>query len=572
MKNTFISILNIPILYFIMGFNAFAFGQTEGTAINGNLGFKQIGNTPMNASAIIEMKSTNKGMLLPRLTTAQINSVSSPTQGLMLYDTDTKCVKTYNGSVWECLNSASAPASTPPSTSYAFRTTGDSYNYGESIAVDASNNVYLTGHFTGALTFGKGANVATITSAGYQDAFIVKLDANGELIWATNISGTDDQESYDIALDNSGNVYVTGYLQGNTSFNSASGATQLFSTSYYYEQIFVAKYSSSGNLTWYKTASATASYNSRGQALALDASGNAYVTGYYAGNALFGSTTLNSISNSSDIFITKLNASDGNFLWSKSAGSNSDTENAADIAVDNSGNAYITGWYSSVVTFGISPTTTTFTSRGNRDTFIAKYNLSGDFQWAKTAGSVSEDYGQGIAFDNVNNVLYVTGYYYGNTFTFGTGIGTNPLIPLGYNDIYLARYDSNGNLNWAIQVGGSDNDYGKKIATDATGNPYLYGTFRGTSNFKSFNSPNTFYLVASNYNDPFIAKYSPSGILQWAIAAVGGYDEEAYGLVVKNNTVFTIGNFKLTQNFAYQQLTSSQSGYNGDIFIWRYAE
>jgi Beta-propeller repeat len=565
MKNTFISILNIPILYFIMGFNAFAFGQTEGTAINGNLGFNQIGTTPINPSAILEMKTTNKGMLLPRLTTAQINEVPSPAQGLMLFDTDSKCVKTYNGAVWECLDSNPPAALTPPSTSYVFKPTANDANIGNGIVADASGNMYVVGGFYNTITLGK-TNPQTLTSQGNYDGYFAKYDSNGELIWATQIAGTGYHSIADIAIDGSGNLLLTGTLVGNTIFYSTN-SSQTYVTSYNYEQGFVVKYSSAGVMSWYKTAATTNNYNTRSHSVAVDASGNAYITGYFAGNAVFGSTNITSTSNSYDIFIAKLNASDGTFLWAKNAGG-TEEDFGNEIAIDGSGNAYITGHYKGTANFGVSPSTVTYTSRGYKELFVAKYNTSGGFLWAKTAGGVDDDRGTGIAVDNGGTNVYVVGIMYG-TISFGAGLGTNSVTSVGGYDILLCKYNGNGDFLWRTNAGSTSTDEGYDVALDNLGNSYITGKIYGDAIFKNSTNSDTFPLSSCSSYEPFIAKYSPLGILNWAILATGGSDDEGAAIFWKNNTAYVTGDYRYTMNFAYQQIT----GYNfSNSFVWRYAE
>jgi hypothetical protein len=110
------------------------------------------------------------------------------------------------------------------------------------------------------------------------------------------------------------------------------------------------------------------------------------------------------------------------------------------------------------------------------------------------------------------------------------------------------------------------------ISVDNSGNPYITGILQYNSYFSSYNSANSYYISGVQYEEPFIAKYNASGALQWVIAALDGYDDSSNGLVVKNNTAYVLGNFRETLNFGYQQLHSTNGGYNGNLFIWRYTE
>jgi hypothetical protein len=270
---------------------------------------------------------------------------------------------------------------------------------GNGIAVDASGNIYVTGDFSGSATFGS----ITLTSNGDSDIFIAKLDSSGNWLWAKNAGGTDYDYGQGIAVDASGNSYVTGYFYDSATF----GSTTLTNNGVY--DIFIAKLDSSGNWLWAKNAGGSS--NDSGNGIAVDASGNSYVTGYFDSNATFGYTTLTS-NGDDDIFVTKLDSS-GNWLWAKKAGG-TDYYEGCGIAVDASGNSYITGFFSDSATFG----STTLTSNGYCDIFIAKLDSSGNWLWAQNAGGTGSDWGHGIAVDAIGN-SYVTGYFFSTAATFG---------------------------------------------------------------------------------------------------------------------------------------------------------
>ena len=321
------------------------------------------------------------------------------------------------------------------------------YDYGHGIAVDASGNSYVTGYFSGTATFGS----TTLTSSGGADIFVAKLDSSGNWLWANNAGGTSDECGNGIAVDASGNSYVTGYFDSNATF----GYTTLTSNGDY--DIFIAKLDSSGNWLWAKNAGGSS--NDSGNGIAVDASGNSYVTGYFDSNATFGYTTLTS-NGDYDIFIAKLDSS-GNWLWAKNAGGSSN-DSGNGIAVDASGNSYVTGYFDSNATFGY----TTLTSNGDYDIFIAKLDNCGNWLWANNAGGTSDDRGTSIAVDASRN-SYVTGYFYDSA-TFGSttltsngGYDTNifvtkvhiPYYPAGVS-IVEETYDI------PVTVSGGDADRG----------------------------------------------------------------------------------------------------------------
>ncbi|MDD3633052.1 MAG: SBBP repeat-containing protein [Candidatus Cloacimonetes bacterium] len=305
---------------------------------------------------------------------------------------------------------------------WAQRAGGTGWDIGYGIATDSSGNSYVTGCFYGTASFGN----ITLTSGGGNDIFVAKLDSDGNWIWAQKAGGTDSDFGYDIAIDSSGNSYVTGYFAGTASF----GDTNL--TSGGGNDIFIAKLDSNGNWPWAQRAGGI--YWDQGYSIAIDFSGNSYVTGFFYGTSSFGNITLTS-GGGNDIFVAKLD-SDGNWIWAQKAGG-TDYDEGRDIAIDSSGNSYVTGYFRETASFG----SINLTSSGNQDIFVAK--LTSDSSWleAEQAGGTDYDYGCGIATDSSGN-SYVTGYFAGST-----SFGNITLTSSGDSDIFVAKayipYDSN---------------------------------------------------------------------------------------------------------------------------------
>jgi len=178
--------------------------------------------------------------------------------------------------------------------------------------------------------------------------------------------------------------------------------------------------------------------------------------------------------------------------WATQAGGISD-DNGRAIATDSQGNSYVTGNFDGNNTFG----STTLISNGAIDIFIAKLDNAGNWLWAKKAGGTGNDYGRDICIDTAGNV-YLTGYFYSNTASFGATTLTNTAS--GYPDIFVASLDSNGNWRWAKKAGGINSDYGRGIAIDGTANIYLTGHFTGTASFGS--------LTLTGSDDAFIKTFA----------------------------------------------------------------
>ncbi|MCK4654241.1 MAG: SBBP repeat-containing protein, partial [Candidatus Cloacimonetes bacterium] len=293
---------------------------------------------------------------------------------------------------------------------------GDDEGY--SITLDDAGNSIVTGYFEGTATFGS----YSLTSSGYSDIFVAKMDASGNWLWASQAGSTnDDDQGRGITIDDEGNNYVTGYFCGIATFGSHS----LTSTGE--SNIFMAKIDANGNWLWANRAGGNT--DNYGRSIVVDDAGNTYTIGDFEGTATFGPYTLYS-NQYSDIFVSKIDT-DGNWLWANQAGGYSYDEGYS-IALDDAGNCYVTGCFSETAIFDPY----TVISSGYFDIFVAKMDSSGNWLWATQAGGSSVDEGYGIAIDDVGN-YYVTGVFEG-TATFGSYF----IYGDGETDIFVAKLSS----------------------------------------------------------------------------------------------------------------------------------
>jgi hypothetical protein len=240
-----------------------------------------------------------------------------------------------------------------------------------------------------------------------------------------------------------------------------------------------------------------------GYDISTDAIGNSYTTGYFFSTATFGSSTLNS-AGATDIFLSK-NDVLGNFVWAVRAGGTGADRGLA-IKTDNVGNSYITGYFYGTATFGSS----TITSAGGQDIFIAKYDNAGVLQWVKSAGGSASDIGNAITVDNSGNVI-ITGEFAG-TASFGSFSLTSLY---GSIDVFTAKLDNSGNFLWAKKGSARFTDRGIDVGCDPAGNIYVTGQFNDTI---------TFDIVHYNtiFNAIFLIKYDGLGNEQWFQKIAGG--------------------------------------------------
>jgi len=379
------------------------------------------------------------------------------------------------------------------------------HDRGRSITTDASGNVYTTGDFIGIVDFDPGAGTFNLTGVSNSHIFISKLDATGNFIWAKSMDGT---AGLSIAIDPFDNVYTTGNFLDTADFDPSAGVFNLTSKGFY--DIFISKLDSSGNFVWAKAMGGTG-FDS-GRSITIDAFGNVFITGQFAGTADFdpdaGTFNLTS-SGSYDIFISKLDTS-GNFIWAKAIGGAASDGSSA-IATDASGNVYTTGYFESTADFDPSAATFNLISTGLKDIFISKLDSSGSFAWAVAMGGTASDGCGSVRIDAANNV-YTTGGFEG-TVDFDPGAGIFNLTSAGLGDIFIYKSDASGNFVWANAVGGTAIDGGTSITIDAFGNIYTTGSFTGTVDFDS--GVSVFNLTSSGGNDIFVQKIGqPAGVYE----------------------------------------------------------
>jgi len=288
---------------------------------------------------------------------------------------------------------------------------GSGGDVGIGIAIDASGNAYVTGNTTSTNYAVTAGAFQTTRGGGIWDVFVTKLNASGSgLVYSTYIGGSDDDYGYAIALDGSGNAYVTG-ATSSTDYAVTAGAFQ--TTNGGGGDVFVTKLNASGIGLLYSTYIG-GSGEEYGRAIAVDGSGNAYVTGYTSSTNYH--VTANAFQTTYgggtyDVFVTKLIASGSNLVYSTYIGGSSDDEGYG-IAVDGSGNAYVTGLTKSTdydVTSGAFQTTYGGGYFYGGDVFVTKLNASGSgLVYSTYIGGSDDDYGFGIAVDGSGNA-YVTG-------------------------------------------------------------------------------------------------------------------------------------------------------------------
>ncbi len=300
---------------------------------------------------------------------------------------------------------------------------------------------------------------------------------------AWGILGNSSVGSNAIAKDNSGNIYITGNFQGTAMF----GSTNITTTGD--NDVYLAKYSSEGVLIWVKTAGSLAGDISID--CVIDGNGDIVITGYYFDSITFGTTTLTN-SGSSDVFIVKYDTF-GNVIWAKSSGGTS-LDISSSIEVDNFGNIYICGYFNNSITFA-GNSTFTLISVGLQDGYLAKFDSNGNTQWVKAISGSSNQIAKDILVSST--AIFVLGEYE-NTTNFGISCALTSAV--SNREIFVAKYNLNGDCLSAIGFGGNGTDQASRLAKDANSNIFACGSVFGNATI------GTFSLTSSGNSDAFFVK------------------------------------------------------------------
>lgn len=406
---------------------------------------------------------------------------------------------------------------------------GTGTDYIKSMVKDGSGNLYVCGSFTGSIDFGNGVSIGPSSGA---DIWFGKYTSTGNLIWAHALIGGDDDEAWDIAIDNANNIYITGFYGTSAplDFDPGSGSTTIPQGG-----AFTAKYNSNGIFQWVRPILGAG--KSVNYAIASDGSGNIFVSGRFAAYPGFNydfktgtgaynpgtGTILNSANGR--MYIARYNSS-GTVTWAKNFGG--EFAEPSDLTLDASNNLHITGVFSGTnVDFNAGSGQNNLTS-SNGSAFIVKYNSSGNFSWVRQINGQVGDEGRSIGVDGSGNV-YVTGK-----------VNTNG------GNIFLAKYNSSGTQQTIRSIGGLNDDIGQTVLVDG-GNLYLMGYFNGANvEFNPGGSGGSKPLSSSgSFHNFFYSRYTLSNLdCQWARTIdfnIAG-DYQINGARIVNNILVLAGN------------------------------
>ncbi|HEY0101502.1 MAG TPA: SBBP repeat-containing protein, partial [Pyrinomonadaceae bacterium] len=415
---------------------------------------------------------------------------------------------------------ASRPLVVDPVLVYSTYLGGNSTDAAGTIAVDSSGNAYVAGT-TGSTNFPT-ANPLQPALSDVANVFVTKINAAGTaLVYSTYLGGNSSEQATGIALDSSGNVYITGFT-GSTTFptvNPIKGARGCC-----HEDAFVAKLNASGSALVYSTylgGNASADF---AEDIALDSSGNVYVTGRtHANDFPLVNPIQGTLRGFSDVFVTKINAAGSAFVYSTYLGG-SLGDGGAGIVVDASDNAYVTGTAESPNFPLANPLQRTYNG-GSSDAFVAKLNAAGSaLIYSTYLGGGDDERSFDIAIDSSGNA-YAAGDTLSTDFPVANAIQSTKGGKVGTYDAFVTKINASGSaLVYSTYLGGLGNEFAFSIAVDAAGSAHVTGRI---DSFNSFPLLNAIQCTRKGFEDMFITKFNAAGSALVYSTYLGGTEVEA---------------------------------------------
>lgn len=359
------------------------------------------------------------------------------------------------------------------------------------VAVDGASNIYIGGNFAGSVDFGGGP----LTSTGEAAAFVLKLDANGSFGWARKIDGSGVAGPSARAVPGAIATDGTAVIVANNFTDSITVDTTTLMSAGSFDMFALKVSASTGETIWVRTFGGTSADFATG--IALDSGGNAVFTGTFTGTIDFGGGPTSSGSNSSG-FLLKLAKADGAHLLSKQFGGSRESHGSA-VAVDSMNNVFIAGGFQGAIDFGC---TNSHSSQVNSsDMFLVKYTQAGSCIWSKGFGGTSGSRdATAIALSDSGDATVAGGFC--GSISFDEEI-LSSASACGDEDVFTARFASDGTHLGSLRTGGTSDDRGFGIALSSDGRVFMTGHFGGFAEFGHD------ALNATGDSDAFIVGFAP---------------------------------------------------------------
>jgi len=493
---------------------------------------------------------------------------------------------------------------------------GQLMDRGRAATTLSDNSIVVTGEFSQAFcpndyhnipaTFGEGeSNETTLVDPHLGDFYVARFNPDGTLVWAKRAGGDGYDITADITTLSDDSVVVTGLFGSNcygnlesATFGEGEPGEVVLESNCSYGSFFVARYNPDGTLAWAKRAYGESSYNSeytqRGAAVTALSDDSVVASGVFGNTAVFGEGEPNEISISYhpyywDIFIAKYNP-DGTLAWAKRQGG-TELEKPLGMTTLGGDSFVVSGLFGTqdvkpaIFGEGEANETTLYTV-GTDDIFIASYNPDGTLQWAKRAGGILRDAGQSVSALSDNSVVMCGSYGNGGDpgeapATFAEGeVNETTLEHSGWDDIFIARYSTDGSLVWAKRAAGESQEIASGISALSGDMFAIGGEFWEPCTFGEGESGETILEPYPNsdpnfsYSDIFVAWYNSDGTFSCAKSAGGRSYDVCYGITALwDDSVVPVGCYAGTYGATFGGGTPEEVilyGESYELFVARY--
>jgi hypothetical protein len=428
------------------------------------------------------------------------------------------------------------------------------------MAADDDGNIYVFGGFSGVVDYYPGTNRSILNTNSSNELILAKYDSNHNLVWINVFDGLSNNYANDIALDASGNILICGSFVKSMDMDPGPNQSILTSVTYNNADGFFAKYNAqNGSLIWAKAIGGSSVDNAH--AIAADQQNNIYLTGAFSDtidmDPSASSSLLIATGNYQDPYLARYD-SNGNISWAFSLYGSSLPGYGRDVEISPDNAVVLGGVFNNTVDFDPSSSSAQLSTTGNLDAFVAKYSLSGAYQWAIKYGSTSEDYLNGLVV-GADGQIYTTGYFQ-STADFDPSNSTHSITSNGNKDVYLANYDSSGAFDWAFKIGGSSVELGHFITSDNNSNLYIGGYSYSSVDFDPSTATHQVDLSSA---EAFMASYDTSGSFNWVSHTLGNNLSQAFdGVINSRGKAIYCGTFRNDADLDPSQDTFTVSALN----------
>lgn len=353
-------------------------------------------------------------------------------------------------------------------------------NRANSLAVDATGNVYVIGSFSESGDYDPGSGVTTLSALSLNDVFVMKLNTDGDFQWAKDFGTYNMDEGNSIVVHPSGSIFATGRITEDLTIDLVTGTTTIYTN---YQYGFILKMNPDGDFLQFNYVDGFANYYAYG--LEIGPTSNMYQVGGFADSLDLNGGTVGTdqvfCNGIVDAFIRKFDGS-GFYLWGHAIGGQG-FDGAVTVAADNSDNVFVGGYFAETVDFDPSATVNNITAVNYSDAFVIKYNAAGDLSWVKTFPATLGNFSEvKSVHSDGQGAMYATGSY-NDGIDIDPGSGTAMLTGFGGDDIFLVKLNAAGDFVWGHGFGGAGDDYSRSVYVDGNYQVFLTGEFTDSVDF-----------------------------------------------------------------------------------------